>query len=61
MVYLEGERTPVYKHTSLEIAEAEAKRLSKQYFKKSFVLCSVKSFEIEFKEGDCFPDEYLPF
>ena len=63
MVYLENERTPTYKHTTLESAENEAKRLSKQYCKKAFVLCSLKSFEIvEFKVEDCRPDvDELPF
>ena len=57
MVYLENERTPAYKHTTLESAETEAKRLSKQYEKKAFVLCSLKSFElVEFKVEDCRPD-----
>lgn len=63
MVYLENERTPTYKHSTLERAETEAKRLSKQYGKKAFVLCSLKSFEIvEFKVEDCRPDvDELPF
>ena len=63
MVYLENERTPTYKHTTLESAETEAKRLSKLYGKKAFVLCSLKSFEIvEFKVEDCRPDDDdLPF
>lgn len=63
MVYLEDERTPAYKHDMLESAEQEAKRLSKQYGKKAFVLCSLKSFEIvEFKVEDCRPNiSELPF
>ena len=63
MVYLENERTPVYKHSNLESAETEAKRLSKAYGKKAFVLCSLKSFEIiDFKVEDCRPDSSdLPF
>jgi len=63
MVYLENERTPTYRHATLNGAEEEAKRLSKQYGKKAFVLCSLKSFEIvEFKVTDCRPDVYeLPF
>ena len=63
MVYLENERTPTYKHSTLESAENEAKRLSKQYGGKTFVLCSLKSFEIvEFKIEDCRPDlGELPF
>jgi hypothetical protein len=63
MVYLENERTPAYKHSNLESAETEAKRLAKTYGKKAFVLCSLKSFEIiEFKVEDCRPENCdLPF
>jgi hypothetical protein len=62
MVYLQDERTPAYKHDTLDSAEKEAKRLSKLYNKKSFVLCTLKSFEIvEFNETDCRPDTELPF
>lgn len=63
MVYLENERTPTFKHSTLASAEAEAKRLAKQFGKKAVVLCSIKSFEIvEFKEEDCRPDmDELPF
>ena len=63
MVYLENQGAPSFKHTTLEDAEQEAKRLSKQFSKKAFVLCSLKSFEInEFTVTDCRPDlEGLPF
>ena len=63
MVYLENENTPIVKHQSLESAELEAKRLSKKFGKKAFVLCSLKSFEIvEFKIEDCRPSvDDLPF
>ena len=63
MVFLEDERTPTYRHATLDGAEQEAKRLSKQYGKKAFVLCSLKSFEInEFTINDCRPDiDELPF
>ncbi len=62
MVYLEGERTPTYKHNSLPSAEAEAKRLVKEHGKKAFVLCTIKSFELnEFIVEDCRPDYELPF
>ncbi len=63
MVYLENERTPAYKHSTLASAEKEAKRLSKEYGKKAYVLCTLKSFEIvEFKVEDCRPDvDELPF
>jgi hypothetical protein len=63
MVYLENERVPTYRHATLKGAEIEAQRLAKQYGKKAFVLCSVKSFEIvEFQINDCRPElEDLPF
>ena len=64
MVFLEGERTPSYKHSNLPSAEIEAKRLSKEHRKKAFVLCSLKSFEFsEFNVEDCRPEnlEDLPF
>jgi hypothetical protein len=63
MVYLEGERNPTFRHSTLISAEEEAKRLSKEHGKKAFVLCSLKSFEIvEFKVTDCRPPaDDLPF
>ena len=62
MVFLQDERTPTYKHLTLEGAEVEAKRLSKEHNKKAFVLCSLKSYEIvEFKVEDCRPIDDLPF
>ncbi len=63
MVYVEDGRTPTYRHETLISAETEAKRLSKQLGKKAFVLCSLKSFELqEFKVTDCRPDvDDLPF
>lgn len=63
MVFLENENTPTYRHATLDGAEQEAKRLSKLYGKKAYVLCSLKSFEIvEFKIEDCRPAiDDLPF
>ena len=63
MVYLQDERTPTYRHATLDGAENEAKRLAEQYGKKAFVLCSLKSFELEkFKVEDYRPDiDELPF
>ncbi|MCO5268505.1 MAG: hypothetical protein M9897_06390 [Brumimicrobium sp.] len=66
MVFLEGERTPAYKHPNLASAELEAQRLAKIHMKKAYVLCSIKSFELQmFKTEDCRPDSYdidgLPF
>ena len=63
MVFLEGARTPTVKYSVIELAENEAKRLAKMYDKKAYVLCSIKSFEInEFTVKDCRPDtDDLPF
>lgn len=38
MVYVEGESTPTFKHTSKESAEKEAQRLANKLSKKAFVL-----------------------
>lgn len=63
MVFLEGERTPTVRYSDISLAENEAKRLAKVYSKKAYVLCSLKSFEInEFTVKDCRPDiDDLPF
>jgi len=64
MVFVEGQNQPTYKHESLESAEIEAKRLAKLTDKKAYVLCSIKSFEVNhFKVEDCRPvdDSDLPF
>ena len=46
MVFVEGEHTPSCKHTSIESAEMEAKRLTEQTKKTSYVLASVKSISL---------------
>ena len=63
MVYVENGLTPTYKHETLASAEIEAKRLSKKLGQKAFVLCTIKSFEVnEFTISDCRPGtEELPF
>ncbi len=63
MVYVEGQQPPSFKHTTIESAETEAKRLTKLLGKKAFVLCTLKSFEVyEFKIEDCRPNvDDLPF
>jgi len=63
MVYVAGGDSPKCTHTSIEGAEFEAKRLAKLLGKKAFVLCSIKSIEVnEFKIEDCRPDgDDLPF
>lgn len=65
MVYLEGERTPTFKHESVERATTEAERLARVHKKKAYVLCTIKSVELnEFKTEDLRPrkkDDDLPF
>ena len=63
MVYVEGESSPTYKHLTIESADTEAKRLAKLLNKKVYVLCTIKSFELnEFKVNDCRPEnDDLPF
>jgi hypothetical protein len=62
MVYLDGGDSPTWRHQTLESAEQEAKRLSKLFGKKAYVLCTIKSVEIvEFHIKDCRPDFELPF
>lgn len=63
MVFVEGERTPTVRYSVPILAENEAKRLSKLTGKKAYVLCSIKSFEInEFTVKDCRPKvDDLPF
>lgn len=65
MVYVEGQQAPAYKHTSLESAQKEAKRLAELLLKRAYILATVQSFELDkFKVEDCRPygmlDE-LPF
>ena len=45
MVFVEGRNTPAYRHLKLEEAEREARRLASQTEEKTYVLCTVKSFE----------------
>lgn len=62
MVYVEGMDSPTYKHADPGSANKEAKRLAKILGRKAYVLCSLKSFEInEFKVEDLRPDDDLPF
>lgn len=63
MVYVQDGNTPTYKHSNIEDAEKEAKRLAKLLNKKAFILCSLKSFELnEFVIQDHRPDgDDLPF
>lgn len=46
MVYLEGQQTPTFKHEELAEAEKEAKRLTDKFQLKSYVLATIKSFQL---------------
>ena len=64
MVFMEGGNNPAYQHETLEKAEKEAKRLAKVHEKKTYVLATIKSFELDmFKVSDVMPEEIdgLPF
>lgn len=66
MVYLEGEKTPTYKHENLPSATLEAQRLARTHRKKAYILCAIKSIVInEFETEDLIPVKYddkdLPF
>ena len=63
MVFLEGGNTPSYQHQTLLSAQTEAQRLCKLHNKKAYVLCTLKSYEInEFLVKDCKPEiDDLPF
>lgn len=63
MVYLDGKDTPAFKHTNLDSAEKEAKRLAELHDTKAYVLCTIKSIEVnKFNIRDCRPeDDVLPF
>lgn len=45
MVYVQGERSPVFQHNSHEAAQTEAKRLCDLTKKEAFVLCPTVSFK----------------
>ena len=64
MVYVGGEHTPAYKHSDLTSAGTEAKRLAESLNRKAYVLCSIKSFEVnKLTVRDCRPTlgDDLPF
>ena len=62
MVFVDGGDSPKYVHHDFILAEAEAKRLAKMLSKKTFVLASIKSYELnEFKVEDLRPGDDLPF
>jgi hypothetical protein len=50
--------------STIDITRTEAKRLAKMLDRKAYVLCSIKSFEVNhFVVEDCLPDigDKLPF
>jgi len=64
MVFVEGEKTPSYKHSELDLAEHEAKRLSDLTGKTAYVLCSLKAITAPIKyviEDVRPPIDSLPF
>jgi len=63
MVWVEGANNPVFRHSTIEGAETEAKRLAEMTGSKAYVLCSIKSVELsKFKIEDCRPEgDDLPF
>lgn len=63
MVYLEGERTPAYKHETYDDAVREAKRLAETHDKRAYVLGTIQYVElIKFKEVDVKVTDFeLPF
>ena len=61
MVFVDGGNSPSYRHSTPEGAETEAKRLAELTGKKTWTLCTIKSFELtKFKVEDCRPDDDLP-
>lgn len=56
MIYVEGERTPTYKHTNLESVTTEAKRLARTLNKKAYILKAFASVAIKEYDIDHFVD-----
>ena len=46
MIYVEGMKSPVYKHYSIESARSEAQRLALKMNKPVIILQSVKKIEV---------------
>lgn len=61
MVYLQGERSPVYKHTSFDTAHEEAQRLTTVHKKPSYILEAVSRVEEAPKTITTELTEDLPF
>ena len=64
MVFLENGNNPTCRHSTLDGAENEAKRLTELTGNKSWVLCSIKSISVpqKYTIEDCRPNsDDLPF
>jgi hypothetical protein len=62
MVFVAGSNQPNWQHATLESAETEAKRLSKLLNRKAYILCTIKSVQLnEFLVEDLRPLDELPF
>ena len=62
MIYVEGERSPIFAHNTLKSAETEAQRLAELTNKKTYVLCSIKSYKLnKFIVTDLRDNKDLPF
>ena len=58
MIFVEGGNAPAVKHSNYNLAEIEAKRLAEVTGKKAYILCTVRSFELnKFVVEDIIPDE----
>ena len=58
MIFVEGGNAPAVKHSNYKLAEIEAKRLAEVTGKKAYILCTVRSFEVnKFVVEDIIPDE----
>lgn len=61
MIYVEGQKSPTHKHTTYESAVREAKRLAEYTKEKTYILCSIESYELNrFEIKDLRPSG-LPF
>ena len=62
MVFVEGGNAPTYRHSSYELALAEAKRLSSTLQKKAWVLEAISRVQkIEFEVTPLVSRDDLPF
>ena len=64
MIYVEGESSPTYKHTTYSSAITEAKRLTEQLNKPAFILtavCKVEKVKFNITELKPINEDTLPF